>query len=72
MTISVRLPAEYEEQLARLAAQTKRSKGFFIKEALAHYFEDPEDYYIATQRLSRPKRKTLSTAELLAALELKP
>lgn len=37
---SIRLPQEMEARLALLAAQTKRSKSFYVKEALEQYFEN--------------------------------
>ncbi len=66
---SVRLPDNIDLQLAQLCAMTKRSKSFYIKEALTRYMEDMADYYIAIDRLSRPNRKFLTTKELLKELD---
>ncbi len=66
---SVRLPEEVDMQLNALCAVTRRSKSFYIKEALLRYLEDMEDYYISIDRIAGPKRKTLSTGEVLNALE---
>ena len=66
---SVRLPEIVETQLAQLCAVTKRSKSFYIKEALMCYLEDIADYHIALDRMSRPGRRLLTTEELLAELD---
>jgi len=66
---SIRLPEELNNRLENLAALTHRPKSFYIREALSQYLEDLEDGYIALERLSRPKRKELSTTEVLQALE---
>jgi len=66
---SVRLPDNIDTQLEQLCSLTKRSKSFYIKEALTRYMEDIADYYIAMDRIAQPKRKLLSTKELLKELE---
>ncbi|MFN9108597.1 MAG: ribbon-helix-helix protein, CopG family [Bacteroidota bacterium] len=66
---SVRLPENIDAQLASLCALTKRSKSFYIKEALTRYLEDISDYYVAMDRMSRPNRKFLTTKELLKELD---
>lgn len=67
--MSVRLPENIDTQLEHLCSLTKRSKSFYVKEALTRYLEDVSDYYIAMDRLSRPNRKLLSTEELLKELK---
>lgn len=66
---SVRLPEKIDAQLAHLCELTKRSKSFYIKEALERYMEDMSDYYVALERISRPNRKFLTTKELLKELD---
>ena len=66
---SVRLPENIDLQLEKLCVLTKRSKSFYIKEALTNYLEDIADQYIAIDRISRPKRKLLSTKEVIKELE---
>ncbi len=66
---SVRLPENIDIQLEQLCAITKRSKSFYIKEALSNYLADIADQYIAVDRISRPKRKLLSTKEVIKELE---
>jgi len=66
---SVRLPENIDTQLEHLCAITKRSKSFYIKEALTRYMEDMSDYFVALDRISRPNRKFLTTKELLKELD---
>ena len=63
---SVRLPTHLEGRLAQLARDTKRTKSYFIIEALEHYLDDIEDYSIAMDRVKRPERRTLSSEEMVA------
>ena len=42
--ISIRLPKDLEKKLDILAQSTKRSKSFYVKEALTRYLEEIEDY----------------------------
>jgi|CXWL01.1.fsa_nt_gi RHH-type rel operon transcriptional repressor/antitoxin RelB len=65
---SVRLPENIDMQLEQLCAMTKRSKSFYIKEALTTYLEDIADQYIALDRIARPGR-LLTTKELLKELD---
>ncbi len=67
--MSVRLPEDMDTQLEHLCVLTKRSKSFYVKEALTRYLEDMADYFVAMDRLSRPNRKTYTTKELLKELE---
>ncbi len=68
--ISVRLPEEMEARIDRLAKVTKRPKSFFIREALANYLEDMEDYYEALKRQKDNERNLISIEELERALGL--
>jgi len=45
--ISVRLPEDLEKRLAILAKMTKRTKSFYVREALERFLEDIEDAYLA-------------------------
>lgn len=65
---SVRLPENVEIRLERLCGMTKRSKSFYIKEALERYMEDIADQYIALDRKTRPGR-LLTTKQLLKELD---
>lgn len=65
---SVRLPENIDIQLEQLCELTKRSKSFYIKEALTRYLEDIADQYIALDRIASPSR-LLTTKELLKELD---
>lgn len=66
---SVRLPEHLEKRLRVLSLNTKRTKSYFITEALERYLEDIEDYTMAVDRITRPKRKLLTTTEVLKRLD---
>lgn len=53
MATSIRLDPETERRLARLSAQTGRSKAFFLREMIESRIEDMEDYYLAVDVLDR-------------------
>ena len=55
--IAVRLPAEIEERIAKLAARTGRTKTFYIKEAILEHLDEMEDKYLALDRLERSARR---------------
>ncbi len=65
MPTSVRLPKELDQRLSTLAADTGRSKAFYIREAIAEYIEDLEDIYLAEKVLQRVRegKETLYTLE---------
>jgi RHH-type rel operon transcriptional repressor/antitoxin RelB len=52
MPTSVRLPEEIEQRLNVLAAETGRSKAFYIREAIQEHLDVLEDIYLAEQRLA--------------------
>jgi RHH-type rel operon transcriptional repressor/antitoxin RelB len=62
--LSIRLPKELEAKLDHLASETKRTKSFYVREALVHYLADIEDSTIALQRLRDPTAKYYTTEEL--------
>ena len=47
---SVRLPEDLNFRLNALAAETHRTKSFYIVEAIRRHIEDMEDLYVATKR----------------------
>ena len=55
--LSIRLDAETEERLARLARNTGRTKSFYAREALLAHLDEMEDRYVAIERLEHPKRR---------------
>lgn len=44
---SIRLDAELDARLERIARRTGRSKSFYVKQALEQQIEDMEDLYLA-------------------------
>jgi|ACQI01.1.fsa_nt_gi RHH-type rel operon transcriptional repressor/antitoxin RelB len=68
--LSVRLDADTEQFLETIAKETKRSKSFFVKEALKSYREDMLDYYDAKGRNKDESRHLISMEELEKALDL--
>ena len=68
--LSVRLPKEMQERIEKLSKATQRPKSFFVKEALANYLEDMEEYYEVLKRTNDPKKNLITIEELEKALEL--
>ena len=52
MHVTLRLPDELNERLSVLAAQTGRTKAFYMLEAISQHMDNLEDRYLAEQRLS--------------------
>ena len=68
MALSIRLPGEIEARLSKLAAQTGRTKSYYITEAICQHLDDLEDLYLAEKRLTalragRSKTHTLAAVE---------
>jgi RHH-type rel operon transcriptional repressor/antitoxin RelB len=73
--VSVRLPEDLENKLNHLCNITKRSKSFYIKDALDNYIQemiedmqDIEDAEIALKRIKNKKMKFYTTEEILKML----
>lgn len=49
--LAIRLDTETEKRLNHLAAQTHRTKSFYVKQALREYLDDLEDIYLAQKEL---------------------
>jgi RHH-type rel operon transcriptional repressor/antitoxin RelB len=47
VTVSFRLAPNIEQRLNQLAAQTGRTKAFFLRELIEGGLDDLEDYYLA-------------------------
>ena len=56
MATSIRLSPETERRLAFLAAQTGRTKAFYLREIIDRGLEDIEDYYLAVDVLERVRK----------------
>lgn len=73
MATSIRLAPETERRLDFLAAQTGRTKAFYLRELIERGLADLEDYYLAADVLERVRKgseKVYSTAEVRDALGL--
>jgi RHH-type rel operon transcriptional repressor/antitoxin RelB len=49
--LAIRLPAEIEARLERLAQTTGRTKTFYARQAILEHLDDLEDLFLAEQRL---------------------
>jgi RHH-type rel operon transcriptional repressor/antitoxin RelB len=67
--IGVRLDEETEARLEALARQTGRSKSYYVRQAIAAYLEEHEDYLLALARLEK-REPRVSLEELEAELGL--
>ena len=66
---AIRLDADTEKRLDRLARRTGRTKTFCAREAILEHLDNLEDIYLAAQRLRRPA-KTYSAKEVRRELGL--
>jgi RHH-type rel operon transcriptional repressor/antitoxin RelB len=70
MAIALRLSPELDKRLSALSKKTHRSKSYYAREAIEHYIEDLEDYYLAKAVLENPgKIYTLEEVEKMCGLE---
>ena len=67
--LAIRLDADTENRLARLAEKTGRTKTFYAREAILEHLENLEDTYLVARRLRSPA-KTYSAAEAKRELGL--
>jgi RHH-type rel operon transcriptional repressor/antitoxin RelB len=73
MATSIRLAPETEQRLDYLAAQTGRTKAYYLREIIEQGIEDMEDYYLAfdvLERIRKGQEKVHSSAELRRDLGL--
>ena len=73
MAISIQLPADAEQRLDFLVAQTGRTKDVCLREIIERGLEDMEDYYLASEVLKRVrsgKEQVYSAAEVKKSLGL--
>jgi RHH-type rel operon transcriptional repressor/antitoxin RelB len=67
MATSVRLTPEIEKRLVLLAAQTGRTKAYFLREMIEKGLDDLEDYYLAAEtreRVRKGEEKVYSAEEV--------
>ena len=53
MVTSIRLDPDVEQRLERLAAQTGRTKAYYLRELVTSGLEDLEDFYLAAATVER-------------------
>lgn len=56
MATSIRLAPEIEKRLDFLAAQTGRTKAFYLRQMIENGMDDLEDYYLAAEVLERLRK----------------
>jgi len=56
MPTSIRLERATEQRLDRLAARTKRTKAYYLRELIARGLEELEDYYLAGATMERVRK----------------
>ncbi len=73
--LAIRLPAEIEKRLEKLAKRTGRTKSFYAREAILQHLEDLEDIYLADQvytRYLKGEEKTISLEESMKRRGIDP
>ena len=56
MATSIRLVPETEQRLDYLAAQTGRTKAYYLRKIIENGLDDIEDYYLAADVLERVRK----------------
>ena len=56
MATSLRLDLVIEQRLERLAAQTGRTKAYYLRELITSGLDDLEDYYLAATTMERVRK----------------
>jgi RHH-type rel operon transcriptional repressor/antitoxin RelB len=67
--LAVRLPKDVETRLNKLAKRTGRPKSYYVRQAIAEFLDEREDYLIALSRLEK-REPTISLEELEKRLGL--
>jgi RHH-type transcriptional regulator, rel operon repressor / antitoxin RelB len=73
MATSIRLSEKAEQRLDFLAAQTGRTKAFYLRQMIESGLDDLEDYYLAAdvlERVRRGKEEIYSSAHVRSDLGL--
>jgi RHH-type rel operon transcriptional repressor/antitoxin RelB len=73
MATSIRLSPKAEKRLDFLAAQTGRTKAFYLRQMIESGLDDLEDYYLAAdvlERVRQGKEATYSSAQMRTDLGL--
>jgi len=73
MATSIRLSEEAEKRLDFLAAQTGRTKAFYLRQMIENGLDDLEDYYLAAdvlERVRQGKEAVYTSAQVRTGLGL--
>ena len=73
MATSIRLDPAIEQRLDQLAAQTGRTKAYYLRELIANGMDDLEDYYATAATMERVRKgdeKVYSAAQVRKDLGL--
>ena len=73
MAISIRLDPQTNQRLEQLAAQTGRSKSYYLRELIEGGLEGLEDFYLADATMERVRKgseKVLDAASVRVKLAL--
>lgn len=73
MPTSIRLAPDMERRLDFLAAQTGRSKAYYLRELIARGLEEMEDYYLASnvlEQIRQGRERIYSSADVRKDLGL--
>ena len=72
--LAIRLPADIEERLEKLAKSTGRTKSFYVRQAILEHLEELVDIYLAERVLEdirQGKQKTVPLAKVVKRSLLK-
>ncbi|RZD14217.1 MAG: ribbon-helix-helix domain-containing protein [Candidatus Acidulodesulfobacterium ferriphilum] len=61
--LNLKLPEELENRLEDLSIKTRKSKSFYIREALKLYLEENDDASVALERLNDKNAEYLNHEE---------
>lgn len=56
MPTTIRLDSAIEQRLDQLAAQTGRTKAYYLRELVMNGLDDLEDYYLAAATMERVRK----------------
>ena len=73
MATSIRLSEKAEQRLYFLAAQTGRTKAFYLRQMIESGLDDLEDYYLSAEvveRVRKGEEETHSSAQVRSDLGL--
>lgn len=66
--LAIRLPQSIEKRLEKLARRTRRTKSFYVREAILQHLEDLEDMYLAervVERIRNGKERTIPLEDVM-------